>query len=187
MKNMPVAKPISFVCRTTAALLCVLLFTQCRISKDPGAGSDPADLLPIDNDISLYLRKGSAAVMTDQQSIFNAIDGEAQKYIDYGFQEGVSQLYSNGSIDIDVQIFNQGTQENARDLYNLFLPSSSQQLNSFGVSVLALVDLSLPSGYQILYTKESILMRITTTEKTDIALNTAKQFCYNIDNKIGTE
>lgn len=175
-------KAIGFSCRIACILLPILLLSQCRISKDPGAGADPTDLLPLDNDISGYTQKGSAAVMTDEQSIFNAIDGGAQKYIDYGFQEGVSQEYSNGSIDIDVQIYNQGTQTNAQDLYQYFFPTAPEILST--ANPMVVVDNSLPSTYQILYTKESIFMRITTTEKTDIALNTAKQFYYNINNKI---
>ncbi len=184
MNAPPVAGIVVRFCLIALIQIPVIFFAQCRVSKDPGAGADPTDLLPRDNDISGYTQKGSAAVMTDQQSIFNAIDGEAQKYIDYGFQEGVNQLYSNGSIDIDIQIFNQGTQANAQDIYNLFYPPSPQVLADKNPMVV--VDLSLSTGYQVLYTKQSIFMRITTTEKTDIALNTAKQFYYNINNKIGS-
>ena len=163
-----------------AALLC-----QCRISKDPGAGADPQDYLPLDNDISGYVKKGSASTMTDQQSIFNAIDGAAQSYINYGFQEGVVQLYSNGSVDINVEIFNQGTQPNAQSLFNYFMPTSTEFLSLSNPAVV--VDLSQATSYTIQYTKQSIFMRITTTEKSDFALDMAKQFYFNIDNKIGTE
>jgi hypothetical protein len=171
-------------CRIAVAVMTVLLASQCRISKDPGAGADPADYLPIDNDISAFVKKGSTAVMTDQQSIFNAIDGQAQRYIDYGFQEGVEQLYSNGGVDVDVQIFNQGTESNAQDLFQLFYPTSPELIST--KNPIVVVDLSLSTGYAILYTKQSILLRITTTEKSDFALNMAKQFYWNIDKKIGS-
>lgn len=161
-----------------------LLLTSCRISKNPGSAADPADLLPIDNDISGFVKKGSTSVMTDQQSIFNAIDGEAQRYIDYGFIEGVKQLYSNGSVDIDVQLFNQGDETNAQSLFERFYPTSPELISQ--KNPIVVIDHSLSTGYQILYTKQSILLRISTTEKSDFALNMAKQFYWNIDKKIGT-
>jgi hypothetical protein len=163
----------------------VFIYTSCRITSNVGAASDPADLLPIDNDISGFTKKGSAAIMTDQQSIYNAIDGDAVRYIDYGFMEGVKQLYSNGSVDIDVQIFNQGTQKNAEGIFRQFYPTSAEPI--IQPNSIVVIDHSLPSGYQILYTKENIFMRITTTQKTDFALNMAKQFYRNIDKKIGAE
>jgi hypothetical protein len=167
------------------AVVIGLLLVSCRISQNAGAAADPADLLPIDNDISGFLKKGSTSVMTDQQSIFNAIDGEAQRYIDYGFQEGVKQLYSNGSVDIDVQIFNQGNPTNAQAIYDRFMPTSPEPINTPKANVV--IENALPSGYMLQYACSSIFMRITTTEKTDFALNMAKQFFHNIDNKIATE
>jgi hypothetical protein len=163
----------------------VVLPQACRFTNPAGATADPADLLPLDNDISGFLKKGSTSVLTDQQTIFNAIDGEAQRYIDYGFMEGVNQLFSNGGVDIDVQIFNQGNESNARDLFNRFYPTSPQPIDEPGA--LVVIDNSLPTGYQILYARHTIFMRVTTTEKSDFALNMAKQFYRNIDNKINIQ
>jgi hypothetical protein len=173
--------------KTGLFIVCVLtglLPFSCRISPNAGVAADPADLLPIDNDISGFLKKGSTSVMTDQQSIFSAIDGEAQRYIDYGFMEGVKQLYSNGSVDIDVQLFNQGDATNAQNLFERFYPTSPELISP--KNPIVVIEHSLSNGYQILYTKQSILLRITTTEKSDFALNMAKQFYWNIDKKIGT-
>ena len=163
----------------------VLLLAQCRISKSPGAGADPADFLPIDNDISGFVKKGSMSSMTDEQSIYAAIDGAAQRYIDYGFQEGVVQLYSNGSIDINVAIFNQGTEESTQQLFNFFYPTSPELISV--KNPIVVVDLSQATSYTIQYAKQSIFLRISTTEKSDFALNMAKQFYWNIDKKIGVE
>jgi hypothetical protein len=173
---------------TKSALLCLavtacILMVSCRVSPNAGVAADPADLLPIDNDISGFLKKGSTSVMTDQQSIFSAIDGEAQRYIDYGFMEGVKQLYSNGSVDIDIQLFNQGDATNAQNLFERFYPTSPELISP--KNPIVVIEHSLSNGYQILYTKQSILLRITTTEKSDFALNMAKQFYWNIDKKIG--
>jgi hypothetical protein len=166
-------------------IFALLLSVSCRISQNASSASDPADLLPLDNDISGFSKKGSISVMTDQQSIFNAINGEAQRYIDYGFMEGVKQLYSNGGVDIDVQIFNQGNLANADGLYQRFFPTAPEIISENNPKVV--IDNSLTTGYQILYTKQNIFLRISTTEKSDFALNMAKQFYWNIDKKITTD
>jgi hypothetical protein len=170
---------------TAFAAAFVLVSFGCRFSTNPAGAADPADLLPLDNDISGFLKKGSAAIMTDQQSIYNAINGDAVRYIDYGFMEGVKQLYSNGGVDIDVQVFNHGTAVNAEGIFRQFQPPSYEFIDN--TNALVLIDQSLPSTYQILYQRDNIFMRITTTQKTDFALNMAKQFYRNIDNKIGAE
>lgn len=172
-------------CRIVCAVLVLLVASQCRISKSPGAGADPADFLPIDNDISGFVKKGSLSSMTDEQSIYAAIDGAAQTYITYGFQEGVVQLYSNGSIDINVAIFNQGTEANSQGLFNFFYPTSPELIST--KNPIVVVDLSQATSYTIQYAKQSIFLRVTTTEKSDFALNMAKQFYWNINKKIGVE
>jgi hypothetical protein len=164
---------------------CALVPLACRITEPTGASADPADLLPLDNDISGFARKGSASIMTDNQTIFNAIDGDAQVYIDNKFMEGVKQMYSNGGIDIDVQVFKHENETWALKLYDRFRPTSPTDINTAAAK--AVIDNGLPNGYVILYERSSIFMRVTTTQKTDFALNMAKQFYRNIDNKISIQ
>ncbi len=162
----------------------IVLMGSCRRTVDSSAGADPADLLPIDNDISGFMKKGSAAIMTDYQTLMDAIDGAAQKYIDYGFIEGVQQLYSNGSIDVDVHILNQGNAENAKQVLTEFRPSSPEVLSASDPQVL--IEHALPTGYSLFYQGENIFMEIIASEKTTFALNMLKQFYLNIDGKIET-
>jgi hypothetical protein len=185
-KNASGGESRDFVCAVFILACCGLaVFMQCRISDSPGAGADPIDLLPQDDDISGFKKSGSAIVMTDYTSIMNAIDGAGEKYIDYGFVEGANQFYGNGNITVDVQIMNQGTEKNAQGLYEDFLPSSYEVLSPNEPQVL--VDLSISTAYSLLYQRENIFMRISTTEKTDFALNMSKQFYLNIDKKISSE
>lgn len=168
----------------TVILLLILLTFGCRKSVDSGAGADPTDLLPVNNDISGFTKKGSPAIMTDEQSIFDAIDGAAGKYIDYGFVEGAQQMYSNGSIDIDVQILNQGTEKNAGGVFDDFYPSSPEEISSANPEVV--IEHALLTGYVIYYTRDNIFMQIHTFDKSNYALNMAKQFVWNIDMKISS-
>jgi len=155
---------------------------SCRKSVDAGAGADPTDLLPANNDISGFQKKGNPAIMTDEQTIFEAIDGAAGKYIDYGFVEGAQQMYSNGNVDIDVQILNQGSEINARGIFQDFYPSSPEILSS-GVPEVV-IEHALLTGYVIYYVRDNIFMQIKTFDKSTYALNMAKQFVWNIDLKI---
>jgi hypothetical protein len=163
-------------------LFCILAFAGCQKSTSPGAGADPVDLLPADNDVSGFLKKGNPSILTDAASIYEAIDGAAEKYIELGFVEGVFLKYSNGSADIDVSIFNHGTNENALKVLEEFYPSSPEVLLS-GVETMV-VDHGLLVGYSIHYVKGSLYMRLDTKEKTDFILNMAKQFCLSIGSKI---
>lgn len=167
-----------------AVIFFLLVISSCRRSVDSGAGADPADLLPINNDISGFTKKGSPAIMTDEQSIFDAIDGAAGKYIDYGFIEGAQQMYTNGSIDIDVQILNQGTEKNAKGVFDDFYPSSPEEISSADPEVV--IEHALLTGYVIYYTRDNIFMQIHTFDKSNYALNMAKQFVWNIDMKISS-
>lgn len=158
---------------------------SCDKSADPGAGADPVDMLPMDNDISGFTRKGAPAVMTDAQSIYDAIDGAAEKYIELGFVEGVFQKYGNGSTDLDVAVFNQGTHANALSVVTEFYPSSPEVLLSGTETLIA--DHGLTAGYSVHYVKGLIYLRVDTREKNDFTLNMAKQFCLNIGSKIELE
>jgi hypothetical protein len=111
-------------------LLCFLLILSCEKSSNPGAASDPVDLLPLDNDISGFKRSGSAALLSDAASIYEAIDGAAEKYIDLGFVEGVFLKYNNTVSDIDVLVFNHGSLANALRVLDEFKPSSPEVLLS---------------------------------------------------------
>jgi hypothetical protein len=172
-----------FLMTAAAVMLCCLF--QCQKSADPGAGADPTDLLPADEDISGFKKKGDAAVMTDYQTIMDAIDGAAEKYIDYGFVEGVQQMYSNGNVDIDVQIFNHGSSENAKGIFQEFYPQSAETVMKENPEIV--IDLSLIGAYTVNYIRNSMYMAIITSEKSDFARNMAMQFTLNVDVKIGLE
>ncbi|MBN1982016.1 MAG: hypothetical protein JW795_10815 [Chitinivibrionales bacterium] len=164
-------------------LACILSLTlSCRFTTSSQAGGDCTDLLPADNDISGFLRQGSSAVMTDEKTIFDAIDGAAEKYIEFGFIEGVEQLYSNGSMTVDVRIFNQSTDDNASALLQQFYPSSPEILSTKSPEVV--VEHALTTGYTFYYCHTNLYMELVTNEKSSFAYNMARQFYQNIHRKI---
>lgn len=161
----------------------LVLFTVCRKSVDSGTGADPGDLLPANDDISGFQKNGVVAVMTDLQSITAAIDGAAEIYY-LGFIEGVQQMYGNGSVDIDIRIMTYATEKDAKKIHNDFYPSSPEVISSEAPKVV--VEHALLTGYSLYYIRQNIFIEIHTFEKSNFALNMAKQFCWNIDKKVGT-
>lgn len=175
----------AYLNRIVTLLLVTAVIIGCRISQSGNENADPADILPADNDISGFQKKGSQAMMTDYQSIMDAIDGAGEKYIEYGFVEGVQQMYSNNLIDIDIRILNHGNEKNARAIFQEFYPSSAEILATGMYE--AVVDHSNTIGYSLLYTRRNIFVEIHVGEKSKFALNMAKQFYQNIDKKIAPQ
>ncbi len=173
----------SFIVIGYSLVLFGVFYLDCRKSVDAGAGSDPSDLLPVKDDISGFQKNGGNAIMTDLQSITAAIDGAAEVYY-RGFIEGTQQMYGNGSIDIDIRIMNYSTVNYAKRVYQEFYPSSPEAISSGAPEVV--IEHALLTGYSLYYTKETLFIEIHTFEKSNFALNMAKQFCWNIDKKVGT-
>jgi len=124
--------------------------------------------------------------MTDQQSIFNAIDGEAQRYIDYGFIEGVKQTLQQRRRGYSIFSFQtKARNKNAQNLFERFFPTSPELISQ--KNPIVVIDHSLSSGYQILYTKPEHFAEDLNNGKIRFRLEHGQnKFYWNIDKKIGT-
>ena len=163
------------------SLLIASLFF-CRKSVSVGPVSDPSDILPKKDDISGFKEKGARVIMNDKGAVAEAIDGAVEKYVNNGFVEAVQQLYSNGSIDIDIHIFNYGTNENAKAIFEDFYPSTPEVLSKGVVDVV--IEHGILTTYVLNYARENIFVELIAYEKSDFSLNILKQFYLNIDGKI---
>ncbi|MFH1762032.1 MAG: hypothetical protein ABIA63_13120 [bacterium] len=145
-------------------------------------------LLPEDNEVSGFTGKGSPDIMTDEGSIFDAINGAANVYIERGFVEGIRKNYSNGSVEIEVRIFNQGKNSNAGSLYDYMVQQegSGEMVVDEGEQKRIFVS---QSGFQYNFHGycRTVYIGIVTFEKNDFILNIGKQFCFNIFSKIDSE
>jgi len=159
-----------------------LFLTDCRKSIGAGAVADPGDLLPKKDDISGFKEKGTTAIMNDKNAVAEAIDGAVEKYTGNGFVEGVQQLYSNGSFDVDIHIFNYVTDYNARAVFDDFYPSTPDVLSQGIVNVV--IEQGLNEAFALYYVRENIYMELIVYEKSDFSLNILKLYYLNIDGKI---
>lgn len=115
----------------------------------------------------------------------DAVDGAVEKYIEYGFVEGVQQMYGKGDINIDVQIFCHDSPDNAKGIFKEYYPPSAEVISESEPEVV--VDRSSMLNFTLYYVYETTFMRVVTYEKSDFALNTARQFYWNINRKISAD
>ncbi len=90
-------------------------------------GQETKDLLINDNEISGWVFDADSipcntGVANDNPSLFDAIDGGAEVYLDRGFVSGAYSGYTDGTPDneICVEIYDQGTAANAYLVYQYF-------------------------------------------------------------------
>ncbi len=114
-------RPKSIVLPTL--LLIVLLLGSC--SKDKGSNPDqtildPVDLLPASGEISGWTPQGDPEEWVGE-ALYQPIDGEAEIHLRHGFQEAAFQDYQGSgswaTAVLTVRIFDQDTEDQARDLY----------------------------------------------------------------------
>jgi len=105
-------------------LVIVLFLAGC--SKDKGTGPeetilDPVDLLPTSGEISGWTPQGAAEEWVGE-ALYQPIDGDAETYLRHGFEEAAFLDYQGSgswaNTVLSVRIFDQGSAEQAADLYD---------------------------------------------------------------------
>ncbi len=83
----------------------------------------PSDLLPGENEITGWTFVSdscNSGLANDCTSLYDAIDGGADVYVDRGFVSGAYKGYTDGVHCICVEVFDQGTYENALSVYQYY-------------------------------------------------------------------
>ncbi len=170
------------------AILLALAFYLASCDKNPSDSSgrlEAADLLPKSGDIGDWVTSGSLRSASNYNELYEYIDGAATIYIDYGFEDFAGGDYKNPSdLLLKIDIYDQGSEDNARDLYHdsLMEPSPSRSLS--GVGVEARVDESALFTYSVEFWKGRFFVRITVYEKSNDALTAATVFARNVADRI---
>ncbi len=173
----------------TFALFSILIFSLfgCSDSDSENKGSiiTPMLLLPADNDISGWVSFGSYEEANDYNSLYDIIGIDAQVYIDNGFLSGVFQQYidSAGKGTIDIRIYDQGNEANASMTYTRI--GSGIGIPWGGAGREARIDKTIVASYMIEFWQKNFFVQVIIDEKTDEALNIAKQFASYISKRIG--
>jgi hypothetical protein len=166
----------------------ILLIHGCSGTKtgDVNGILSPIALLPVDNEISGWSILGTYIEAEDYQSLYDIIDGGAQVFIDNGFVSGAFQIYmgaTGGGSDITVRIYDQGSEANARTLYDKVATGIGIPWNGAGTE--ARIDESSLASYTIEYCQSNFFVQVIIEQKTDESLNIAKLFATHISQKIG--
>jgi len=104
-------------------VIILMLALPVSCSKDKGINSedkDPMDLLPKAGDISGWTPQGAPEEWVGDD-LYQPIDGAAEIYIRYGFEEAAFQDYQGSgswsSTNVSVQVFQQESAAQAQALY----------------------------------------------------------------------
>lgn len=169
-------------------LFVILTICSCAREKtinDQGILS-PIALLPVDNEISGWGTLGSYIEADDYQSLYDIIDGGAQIFIDNGFESGVFQVYTGsigGGSDVTVRIYDQGSEANARTVYDKVAAGIDIPWNGAGTE--ARIDESALASYTIEFCQQNFFVQVIIEQKTDESLSIAELFATHISQKIG--
>jgi hypothetical protein len=161
-------------------LLLISAFLQMwgeGLSESPGKSIEGLLLLPKDDEIKDWRKDGEILTAPNPTDLFKILNGGASLYIKYGFQSYCGQTYKNiKGIEIEVSIFNQGSSQNARQLYQdpLVVPKPGRTLEDLGDE--ARVDERGLFHYGIEFIKDRYFVRVIIQDKSEQGLNAAILF-----------
>ncbi|MBM4333755.1 MAG: hypothetical protein FJ117_21495 [Deltaproteobacteria bacterium] len=161
-------------------LLMVLPFFQLLGEKPSESSEKPPEgilFLPRDDEIKGWKRDSEILTVPDPAGLFKIINGGASLYLKYGFQSYCGQTYKNiKGIEIELSIFNQGSSQKARQLYQdpLVVPKPGRTLEDLGDE--ARVDERGMFHYGIEFIKDRYFVRVIIQDKSEQGLNAAILF-----------
>jgi hypothetical protein len=149
---------------------------------------DVVDLVPIDNEISGWVRTGDMDVAENETQLYALIDGEGVVYVDNGFVKSAFQDFQGdvaGNLrTIRLRIFDMGDTTNARAVYHdsrIETGTETPWTEAGHAGVEARIDETLLFDYRIEFWSNRFYAEIIILyEKTPQGLNIAKLFALNI-------
>ena len=167
-------------------ILCMgAFFLSCAISTRSGRTVKPDDLFPEDGEVQGWTRSGAIRSASDDEGLYDLMDGAADLYIRHHCGAFAGQTYegSKGWF-LEVEIYDLGEQAHARALYRD--PKIAQTPNHIlkDVDTEARVDESRVLDYGVEFRKGRFFVRVVVFEKGEDALNAAVLFAKVVSNKI---
>ncbi len=158
-------------------LIIGLPFLQLLGENDSESAEKATVLLPRDNEIEDWKKDGEILTAPNPPDLFKILNGGASLYLKYGFQSFSGQTYKNSKdVELEIGIFDQGSRENARQLYRdpLVVPKPGRVLEKLGDE--ARVDERGLFHYGIEFIKDRYFVRVIVQDKSEKGLNTALLF-----------
>ena len=147
--------------------------------ESPGDRQSLVELLPRDGDISGWTRDGAFSEATNYTSLYDLIDGAAEKFIDNGFVSSVFQSYRDAAgLQLELRIYQMDSEENARKLYDELVPAATiPWVDSVETGR---IDNSALAAYTVEFRVEDLFVQTVIYEKSDRALEIAKLFASHV-------
>jgi hypothetical protein len=141
--------------------------------------------LPADDEIPGWNRSEKVLRASNEEELYRVFNGGASLYIQHGFHSFVGQSYKGAKgTELEVYIFDQGTPQNAEDLFeNPFTkPSRIKEIANLGEK--ARIDMTPLFSYGVEFVQRGFFVRVIIQDKTDEGLNVATSFARLISKRI---
>jgi hypothetical protein len=142
-------------------------------------------LLPADDEIQGWKRSEKTLRASNQEDLYRIMNGGASLYIQHGFRSFVAQSYKNSNgMNLEVYIFDQGTPQNAEDLFeNPFTkPNRIKAITNLGEK--ARIDLTPLFCYGVDFIQKGFFVRVIIQDRTEEGLNVAISFARSMSKRI---
>ncbi len=156
-----------------------------QASEKPEKLLGTMSLFPEDDDLPGWKRSEKLLSASNEEELYKIVNGGAALYIQHGFQLFAGQSYRGPKgVELEVYIFNQGTPQNAQDLYeNPFAkPGRSKEIPDLGGK--ARIDMTPLFSYGVDFVQKGFFVRVMIQEKTEEGLNVALSFAQRISKRI---
>ena len=172
-------------------LIFFLSFVLLGIAWAEGVKGRPENLLgamtflPADDEVPGWNRSEKVLRALNEEELYRVFNGGASLYIQHGFHSFVGQSYKGPKgKELEVYIFDQGTPQNAGDLFEDPFTKPSRVKDMANLGEKARIDESALFCYGIDYIQKGFLVRVIIQDRTEEGLNVAISFARAISKRI---
>ncbi len=173
------------------SLMAFFLLT-CTTEEGEIVVIDVVDLIPLDNEISGWVRDGAMDIAENESQLWDLIDGAGQVYIDNGFVKSAFQDYQGdvtGNLrNLRLWAFDMGNSTNAQAVYHDSRIETGAEIpwtEAGHAGTEARIDETLLFDYRIDFWEDRFYVEIIIYgEKTPAGLNIARLFAINVSETI---
>jgi len=156
-----------------------------QVSERPEKLPGMMSLFPEDDEVLGWKRSENLLRASNEEELYKIFDGGASLYIQHGFHSFAGQGYKGPKgTELEVYIFDQGTPQNAEDLFeNPFTkPSRIKEIANLGER--ARIDMSPLFCYGVDFVQKGFFVRVVIQDKTEEGLNVTISFAHLISKRI---
>ena len=156
-----------------------------QVSERPEKLLGAMTFLPGDDEIPGWKRSEKLLRASKEEELYKVFNGGASLYIQHGFRSFVGQSYKGPKgTELEVYIFDQGTPQNAGDLFeNPFTkPNRIKEIANLGEK--ARIDMTPLFCYGVDFIQKGFFVRVIIQDRTEKGLNVAISFARFISKRI---